>query len=366
MMTSDGWWSVVEHLRDDHHIIAERWQQVRREYHQLNSECDELLHSLWISHALNFKLAKVLSHRSPPSEWVIAVDETSSIRFVDAAQVIPLNLHEIYSRFLGNLRANPAVIAEILQWASREGLDTNHLVYDLISVIYCHCLFQEDHLFLLDTLFHLLKDHVSQCSSYKELFGIEPVCSRLITEYCQQLPDLKVFLSHVLREPLTRILQYNGGYLEYDVTKAGTRLQAEGEGFNVTEYVATSSCVLADMCMQFLFELNKSLDLFPPSLKWLLHSLKQLIVQKWSSIPSTALRRPLSSVLFGFIISSAFVNPDLLGVLDVRMIIDEVAWYNLSQVIGVLQGCAWIVDKLDSSDYPMRRVVSHMDMVRVM
>lgn len=356
------WWPVIQDLRQDQEVISERWQAVRRQYNQLNSTCDQLVQSLWTFHALSFALNKVLSHRSPPSDWIIACHEANSIRYINSAQRITFSIQESYSRFLGNLRDHPEVVAEVLKWAGQEGLDSAHLTYDLVSVVYGHCLFRDDHTLLLETMCYLLMDHVDQCASVKEMFSIEPVCSRVITEYCQQLPPLRVFLSQVLRQPLKTIITYTQGYLEYDVAKASTRLQGT-ENFNIGEHVESSSRFIADTCVQLLVELNKFQSFFPSSLKWLLGRLKKYILQKWPHLSLSSLRRPISYVLFGFIISSAFINPDLLGIVDVRIVLDDKSWYNISQVIGVLQGCAWIIDKLETSDYPMRRVVKHMDMV---
>lgn len=359
----EKWWPVIKDLRQDQELIAERWQAVRLQYNQLNGTCDQLVQSLWSLHALSFALTKVLSHRSPPSDWIKAKHESTNIQYINAAQVLPYNLQESYSRFLSNLRNHPEVIAEVLKWAGQEGLDTNHLTYDLVSVVYGHCLFGDDHTLLLESICHLLMDHISQCATVKEMFSIEPVCSRVITEYCQQLPTLKMFLCQSLRSPLQKIIrERSNDYLEYDVTKASTRLQERGE-FNVEEYVDLSSHFLADICSHFLQELNKFQKYFPPSLKWLLGRLKKYMLQKWPHLSLSELRRPISYMFFGFIVSSAFVNPDLLGILDIRIILSDVTWYNFSQVIGVLQGCAWIIDKLESSDYPMKRVVKHMDMV---
>ena len=357
-----GWWPIIQDLRQDQQIISERWQQARKTHNELNTRCDQLIQSLWLVHSLDFSLHKVLNHRILPSEWIASRDEASTLQYLHSSQVMSPTVQESYSRFLGNLRTQPQAVSEVLQWAGNEGLDTSHLAYDLISVVYGNCLFTEDHCYLLEVICTSLKDHITQCMSFKELFSIEPVCSRLIAEYCHQLPELKVFLSQVLKEPLHHIINKHTRYLEYDTVKAGTRL-AENDRDNLDEYVDSSSHFIAETCMLFLYQLNRYLNSFPPTLQWLLGSLKGFILQKWPSLPLASLRRPISYVLFSFIISSAFVNPDLLGILDVHIVLTDVIWYNISQVISVLQGCAWIIDKLNNSDYPMRRVVSHMDMV---
>jgi hypothetical protein len=358
----EEWWSIVQDLREDQEAIAETWKESRKQYHDLNTSCDQLIQSLWVVHSLNFSLQKVFSHRLAPCEWIMSRDEASAIQFVNSTQVLSTNLQDSYSRFLDDLRTHPEVMAEVIQWVGNEGLDSTHFAHDVISVIYGHCLFKEDHEFLLTTLLHLFQDHVNHCSNYKDLFSIEPVCSRFITEYCHQLPSLKVFLTQVLRQPLQRIVVQSSRYLEYEVSKISTRFP-EDTSVDLNEYATISSQQIAQFCMEILYQLNKHQNHFPPSLKWLLGSLKNLILQKWPSISPSFLRRPISYVLFGFIISSAFINSDLMGVLDIHIAMNDVALHNISQVIGVLQGCAWIVDKLDRTDYPMRHVVSQMDMV---
>ena len=151
-------------------------------------------------------------------------------------------------------------------------------------------------------------------------------------------------------------------YLEYDISKASTRLK-QGE-FDLVSYVEMSCVDLADFCMGILKNLDLHKERFPLSLRWLTGNLKCMIKKKWPHISVTEIGRPISDVFFRYIISSAFTNPDLLGILDPAIIINEMSSYNISQVIGVLQGCAWIMNRPGSgSEYPMRRVVKLMKMV---
>lgn len=360
--SKNDWLGMVRKLRCDQKLLSCQLDLVREQHYRLNDVCEQYLQALWVNHILGFGLNRVLAHRLAPGEWVTALDAAPSVRYTDLSQVLSSNSNESYSRFLTNLQQDPSVVAEVLQWAGREGLDTSRLASDLMSVVFSHCVFPDDHRQLLKVLSCLLSSHVESCSSHKDLFGIEPVFSRIVSEYCQQVPELKVFFTRVVSQPMLNVIEFNTGYLEFDVSKAGNRLQDE-QNCNIPEYINRSSSKLAEFCMFFLRQLDTHKALFPSSLKWLLGLLKALIRKKWPTISPDNLRRPISYVFFGFILSAAFVNPDLCGVLDYRIVVNEQSWYNMSQVIGILQGCAWIVNRLNSSDYPMTKVVKLMDMV---
>ena len=361
MSEATNLWDLVRTLRQDQHLVDTLWKELHKESLALNTSCDAIFQTMWINHMLGFALTQVLTHRISPSEWIAALDNSAIVSFSDARQVFEPDLVESYSRFLRNLQASPQVVAEVLLWAGKEGLATAALASDLMSVVYGHCLFRDDHVQFLQVIVHLFSDHITQCSTHKDLFVFEHEFGRIITEYCRHLPDLKTFLTSVLRDPITEVLHTSDRYLEFDVSKANTNLQIEE--CNLVQYMNTSCQRLADISMHFLKSLNDHKSLFPAPLRWLLAHLKRLITEKWPAISMSDLRRPISDVFFRYIISTAFINPDLLGILDHLVITNEIGWYNLGQVIGVLQGCAWIMNRLDTSDYPMRRVVKLMDMV---
>ena len=366
------WSRVIKRLRQDRELILLRSEQVRHALQTLNTSCDNLFQSLWINHTLALALNRVMSHRLPCALWVSALDQVESIKFIDAALSLTGEEIRAYSTFISNLVDSPLVVSELLHQADAEGLDTHRLASDLLAVVYSHCLFDRDHAQFMDVLDQLMSSHIDQCVTATELFGgVEPVFSRVLLEYCAQLHDLKVFLTHVFQDAIMRVLQYDSGYLEFDISKAGTRVM-DGDSSEIDDLVSvgnniTSSCQqLADFCTLFLSQLKQHLELFPPTLRWLLCSLKRQIHKKWPKVTPFEVRRPLSYVLFGFILSSAFINPDVLGLLDRRLVLTNVGRYNLNQVGAVLQGCAWIIGRPDSASsyYSMQKVVKLVDMVR--
>lgn len=366
--------SLVEKLRQEQEFVSFYKNQVRLGVQELNACCDAVFHSLWLSHTLSYGLQRVLAHHLHTFEWSIAFGNASSINFVNASQAIQSSfLVEQYGQFLSALLNDPKVLAEVLRWAETEGLDCNCLISDLMSVVYGHCVFQHDHTLFLMLLKELLRHLVKGCDSPKDLFsGVESVFNRALSEYCSQLVELRTFLTEALQEPLMQVLMCED-YLEYDVNKAGSRFQASTEvqtgplldttTFLFSEDLESSCEQLAKLSMMFLESLVKLLGQLPLSLRWLLGNLKSLVQQKWSGISPTELRRPISDILFGSILSSAVVNPDSYGIVNPTMVIGPVARYNLSQVTAVLQGCAWILDKPSSSRYPIHKVVKRMNVV---
>ena len=357
-----NWWEVVLNLRRDQQLIVSRWKEVHKCSQDLNVDCDMIFRSLWINHALGLSLTQVLTHRLQPAEWVAALDNSFAVSFVDGYQALDYNVMEAYSRFLGCLQSSPAVTSEIVLWAGNEGLGTPELVSDLMAVVYGECLFQEDHEKYLEFIVCLLSHHIKQCSTYKDLFVFEHECSRAITEYCRYLPGLREFLVCTLQDPFTKVVTYSKRFLEFDISKASTRLQ-EGD-FDLPLHVESSCKDLSEFCMGVLKNLDAQKENFPASLRWIAANLKHLIRKKWPSISATEVSRPISDVFFRYIISAAFTSADLLGILDPSIVIDEMASYNVSQVFGILQGCAWIMNRTSSSsEYPMKRVVKLMKMV---
>ena len=361
----NDWCQLVERLRQDQKIASFKYEHIRSSFLELNVACDCVFQSLWVTNTLGLYLNRVLTHRLTASEWIQVQQLAADVQFVDANQLFASEMVECYSRFLGNLLNTPTVVAEVLQWAGSEGLEISQLTSDLLSVVYGHCLFQHEHQMFVEVLNSLLDNHIASCTIPKELFGVDPIFSQVMPEYCRHLLDLKKFIKQVLHDPIMAVLAYDKGYLEFDVSKAAQRLKQKGREFNVVEYINISCSHLAGFCMQIIQQLHMHMDRFPLTLRWILASLKRKMLQKWTDLSPEEIRRPISYVLFGFILSMAFINPDLLGILDRRVVIAQVGWYNLSQVISVLQGCAWIMDRLDNTAYPMRKVVKLMDMVSV-
>ncbi len=357
-----NWWEVVLNLRRDQQLVMSSWKEVQKCSQELNEACDTVFRSLWISHVLGLTLTQVLTHRIQLVEWVNALDNSFAVSFVDGQQAIEYATMEAYSRFLGCLQSKPAVTSEIVLWAGNEGLGTPELFSDLMTVVYSGCLFQEDHEKFLELTLYLLSHHINQCITYKDLFVFEHEFSRAVTEYCKHLPGLKEFMVCTLQGPLTDIVTYDKRFLEYDISKASTRLQ-QGE-FDIVSYVDKSCIDLAHMCMSVLKNLDIHKAKFPKSLRWITGNLNHLIKKKWSHLSASETGRPISDVFFRYVISSAFTSPNLLGILDPSIMITEMASYNVSQVIGVLQGCAWIMNRpSSSSEYPMKRVVKLMKLV---
>ena len=366
--------SLVEKLRQEQEFSLFYKTQIRQTIQDINRHCDRVFQSLWLSQCLAYGLEKVRLHHTQCIEWTWALEQVGYVQFVDAVKVLKSSLLiENYNKFLGSLLNDPALLAQVLVWAESEGLNSTTLISDLISVVYGHCVFQHDHTLFLGLLKELLRHLVSRAESPKELFsGVEPIFCRVLTEYCNQLVDLQTFLTEAFQLPLAETFLCED-YLEFDVNKAGTRFQSsigstdghllDSSAFLFGEDLDSSCDHLAKMAMQFIDGIRCLADQFPPSLKWVLASLKSLVRKKWPYISAVELRRPVSSVLFGPILGSTVVNPDSHGVCDMEVVISPVARYNLSQVASVLQGCAWVMERRGEK-FPMQKVIKKMNTVR--
>ena len=366
--------SLVEKLRQELEFSSFYRTQIQQVMQEINGCCDQVFQTLWLSQCLAHLLNKTRLHQLLCVEWSIALEQTGFVKFVDAPKSLRSTaLIESYKRLLGTLLERPAVLARVVVWAESEGRDSAYLVGDLISVVYGHCVFQSDHALFLQLLHHLLCPLVSSAVSPREVFsGVESVFCRALTEYCAQLPDLHTFMAEALQEPLAEVLVVEE-HLEFDVSKAGNRIQSSAETFGTGWLLDGSaflfgedldlSCEnLARLAAQFVDGISRNSAHFPPSLKWILATLKKLICSKWPEMSLAELRRPVSSLLFGPILGSGIVNPDSHGVCGTEVVVGPVARYNLSQVATVLQGCAWVMER-QGGKFPLQKVIKKMDTV---
>lgn len=366
--------SLVEKLRQEQEFSSFYRGQIQQAIRDINHCCDQVFQSLWLSQCLSHLLDKTRLHLLDCNEWTVALERAGYVQFVDAAKILrSSSLIECYKRFLGGLLERPSALARVLVWAESEGRDSASLISDLISVVYGHCMFSRDHTLFLQLLQELLSHLVSFAESPKELFsGVEPVFCRVLTEYSNQHSELQTFVAEAFQSPLSELLTYED-YLEFDVGKAGNRIQSSNENTGTERFLDGSAFLFGDdlnlscerlarLAVQFVDGISRFSTHFPASLKWVLGSLKTLIRSKWPEISAAELRRPVSSLLFGPILRSTIVNPDSHGVCSMDVVVGPVARYNLSQVATVLQGCAWVMER-QGGKFPMQKVIRKMSTV---
>lgn len=362
--------SLVEKLRQEQEFVFFYKSQIRQGFQELNANCDDVFHSLWLSHTLSHGLQRVLTHHVHCYEWSLALDQEINVEFINASKALQSHtLVEPYSKFLTSILSDPRILSEILYIAESEGLDCQWLVSDLMSVVFGHCIFEHDHTLFLQLLRELIKQHIQFCDSPKDLFGgVESVFNKVLAEYCAQLVELQTFLTELLQEPVMEVLMIDD-YLEYDVHKAGSRFQTSSDQagslvdtrtFLFGEDLDTACEQLARIATLILEKLSKMSNQFPLSLKWLLTSLKSLAKHKWPEVTQAELRRLTSDAIFGTILSSAIVNPDNHAIVESSVVVTSAARYNLTQVTAVLQRTAWKMDK-----QPINKVIKRIDMVRL-
>ncbi len=368
--------ALIGRLRQEQEFVSFYKSQIRQSVQGLNTGCDLVFHSLWLCHTLSYGLHRVLSHNSHAHEWSSAYSQINSVEFINASKVMESHLYvDHYSRFFTSVLGDPKLLSEILHHVESEGLDCSWVVNDLMSVVYGHCMFKKDHLVFLRLMKELLNQHIDRCESPKDLFGgVESVFNHVLTEYCSQSVELRTFLTEVLHEPVMQVIACEE-YLEFDVNKAGTRFQRSSQqngllggpgdttAFLFNEDLESSCVKLAKLATHFLENLSLMIKKLPISIQWLLGNLKTMVKQKWPRISHAELRRPISDAIFSSILSSVIVNPESYGVVGPSITISEVGRYNLSQIMSVLQGCVWIMDKHGATKYPIHKVVRRIDVV---
>ena len=197
---------LVERLRQEQSFVSFYKQQVRQSVQELNSSCDQVFHSLWLSHTLSYGLHRVLTHNSYTQEWSNALSQYELVKFVNASKVKSFHFVDRYSIFLTRLLDDPVLLAEILYHVETEGLDCAWVVSDIMGVVFGHCVFQQDHVIFLKLMKELLRGHILRCESSKDLFsGVESIFNHMLTGYCNQLLELRTFLTEVLCEPVLQV-----------------------------------------------------------------------------------------------------------------------------------------------------------------
>ncbi len=355
--------SLLEKLRQEQQFVTFYKVHLRAGVQELNKSCDNVFHSLWITHTLTFALERVLSGTVAGYEWSLALDQ--GVQFIDAAKVLQRHTHS-YSTFLSSLLTDTRLLADVLIIADSDGLDSQWLLNDLMAVVFGHCLFQNDHAHYLRLLQELLRQHVNHCSTPQDLFsGSDSPFSKALTVYSSQLTELKAFLSELLSNTVMKVLAFDD-YLEFDVGKAGRRFHSNADKssglvetatFLFSEDLDVSCGHLVALSMDIVMKLGDMSSQFPASIKWLVCCLKRAAKHKWD-LTLDQERRLTADIVYGGIISSALVNPDTHAVIDPGLVVGSVARYNLTQVTAVLQRSAWSLDK-DS----VAKVVKDMDMV---
>ena len=216
---------LVEKLRQEQSFVSFYKQQIRQSVQELNDNCDQVFHSLWLSRTLSYGLHRVLTHTSHAQEWSQALSSSRDVKFLNASKVKSFHFVDRYSIFLTRLLDDPGLLAEILYHVEVEGLDCAWATSDAMGVVYGHCLFQRDHILFLQLMKELLKCHIQRCDSSKDLFsGVESMFNHVLADYCSQLLELRTFLTEVLCEPIMQVLSCED-YLEFDINKAANRYE---------------------------------------------------------------------------------------------------------------------------------------------
>ena len=355
---------LVENLHQEYVFVSLYKTLIRQSLQELNDSCEDLFRTLWINHALAHSLSKLLSYeRISCAEWIESSNRASSVRFLDAAASLPTSFSaERYGCLLSALRASPVLLADIVRWADSKAMDTDWLVKDVFNVVYGQCVFQQDHELVLQFLGGLLEKHVNSCDSVESLFvDAEAGLSNALCVYSALIPEFKLFLVACLRNPLMELLLCND-YLEYDIAKAGKRLQSstgDSPRFLFNEDLDTSCQMLARIT-NILFDcISDSMVIFPMSLKYLIGSVKSHAVTRWPGTTAAQLRKPVSNLLFGILLSSPIVGPENWGVIPADVVINSAARYNLCQVVSIIQACGWSHTQL------MYKVIKHVDTVSI-
>ena len=356
--------TLVEKLHQEYVFVSLYKPLIRQSLQELNDSCEDLFRTLWINHALTHSLSKLLSYeRISCAEWVESLNRASSVRFLDATASLPTSFSvERYGHLLGTLRDSPVLLLDIVRWADSKSMDVDWLVKDILNVLYGQCVFQRDHELALQFLSGLLEKHVNSCDAVGSLFvDTEPALSSALCSYSALIPEFKLFLVASLRDPLAELLLCND-YLEFDITKAGRRFQSwtgDSPRFLFGEDLDASCQTLARITNVLLDCISDSLGAFPASLKHLIRVVRSHAMARWPGTSAEQLRKPVSSLLFGIILSTPIISPEVWGILPAGVVVNSAARYNLCQVMGIIQACGW------SHNQQMYKVVKHVDVVSV-
>jgi hypothetical protein len=332
--TLDGQlWLLQERLKQEYLFVSKEKESIQLMNTEIQSTCEKLFHLSWIAGQQWRNLQRLQAH---PAKASYANSLLDNAQFVDAYKGLGY-LESKYGEFLKGLRENPKLLASSLAFVDRIkiNMDTRQVVRLVLNSLYGNCLLPEDENYVLMLMKSLMEFQILQSEqpltffrsprnwSFTVMFGV----------LIESLFSAKLYLTAALHTQILHVLAKD------------SVIQAQ----------------LPFLCTRFVQSLEEKLYCFPPSLRWLVCQLFNVL--RSNIISERQAKSMVSELIFNYLVCPAIINPEPYGI-NSDMQVSKTARLNLQQISSLLcKRCTapWHDDVLQTDDmFNSIDVVSHL------
>ena len=368
-------YALQKRLKGERLFIRQDKDIIRSLNDSVTDTCKSVYHLAWRTRQHWRNLDRLVSgKRVFPSECTQTSILIESAMFEDASKHLGYQ-DARYGEFLASLRSNPKLVALVLNCATNHGVDVSGVTSLLLCCLYGSCILKEDVNYVLSVLKHLIEIQVSIADDVFQYFcnpkSSQNAFNLVLSQYSELLFTSKLYLTASLHGAVMQIIVDDLFYLDIEISHVLNRLppklirQKFGDPGTPTankkmaEYIESSQNCLINLCKKFLKGLRDKIYCFPTSLRWILHKLMDVIINRMNCDEKKA-KALLGHVLMHFFICPAIVNPEPFGI-NSDAFITEVARYNLSQVAWLLRSLA--LAELGMKDLKMHKLLEKFEPV---
>lgn len=298
-------WLLQERLKQEYLFVTREKESIQHMNTEIQSTCEKLFHLSWIAGQQWRNLQRLQANPSKASQANSLLDNA---KFLDSYKAFG-HLESKYGEFLKGLRENPRLLASTLAFVDRikVNIDIRQVVRLVLNSLYGNCLLPEDENYVLMLMKSLMEFQILKSEepltffrspknwSFTVMFGV----------MIESLFSAKLYLTAALHAQILNVLARD------------SQLQAQ----------------LPFCCTKFVQSLEEKLYCFPPSLRWLVCQLFNVL--RSSMISERQAKSMVSELIFNYLICPAIINPEPYGI-NSDMQVSKTARLNLQQISSLL------------------------------
>ncbi|KAK3741875.1 hypothetical protein QZH41_013354, partial [Actinostola sp. cb2023] len=299
-------WLLQERLKQERLFVTKEKECIRLLNTEVQSTCEKLFHVSWIASQQWRNLQRLQAH---PAKASYANQLLDNANFVDAYKNLGY-LESKYGDFLKSLRENPRLVASSLAFVDqfKINIDTKQVARLLLNSLYGNCLLPEDENYVLILMKALMEFQILK-SEQPLMFFRSPrnwSFTLIFDVLIESLFSAKLYLTAALHTPILHVLAKD------------SKIMAQ----------------LPFICTRFVQSLQEKLYCFPPSLRWLICQLFN-VLRSSGVLDVNRAKGMVSELLFNYLVCPAIINPEPYGI-NSNMQVSKIARLNLQQISSLL------------------------------
>lgn len=326
-------WLLQERLKQERLFVTKEKETMRLLNTEIQSSCEKLFHISWIAGQQWRNLQRLQAH---PAKASYANKLLDNAEFVDAYKSLG-HLESKYGDFLKKLRESPRLIASSLAFVDQNkiNLDTKQVARLLLNALYGNCLLPEDENYVLILMRSLMEFQILKSEQPEKFFGSPKNWSFTVifVVLIESLFSAKLYLTAALHTPILLVLTKD------------SKIQAQ----------------LPYLCTRFVQSLQEKLYCFPPSLRWLICQLYN-VLRSSGILNVNEVKCMVSELLFNYLVCPAIINPEPYGI-NSDMQVSKIARINLQQISSLL--CKRCTSPWEGSGVQSDDIFNTVDVVSV-